>query len=435
MTYCPRFFAKSLPLGLLLTCPAVLAAPYQLSSDGNAVVRVTPTSVLSSSSFNSSLVTAAFPGWTVTKAGSAPGGNIAVTQYDAGWSGNGGGAKLLTSYSQTNAVGAGQQLHYLQFVDTNLPLGGSSTPYIDPRPNDDTLPFYWTTSEVASRSTNKTVTFSDFSRRDKASLTTTDPIEWSAELYQVEYDGATSITVRDGISWGWTMKPATAGSATGTFSNPAPTCPPATCSGLGTSSVSWGIGESGSLSFAGASFAPEIGTPFKLGSLTYHNGATQVGSSIDGIELDFDISFDNVPELNFTYNTRLQINNTLNTDDPIASADFVSFATGGFSSTFNVLEGSTATVDLMVELTPVLNISPSSLLVDIPSFGDKDFFTDLDAPLFLGFDAKLVALANPSPGGFVGNVPAPPTWALVVLMLTILGMHRRGVPSSLRPMN
>lgn len=149
------------------------AVPFALSPDGNAVVRITPQT--GAPALDTSLVTGAYPGWTVTN-GAAPGGSFTTSTYTAGWSGGGGGAQFVGGYSQTNGVSSGSQLNYIQMINTNVPQPGVTSPYIDPQPNDDTLPFYWTSGEVASRSTAKTVSFSDFSRCDLASLSTTNPI-------------------------------------------------------------------------------------------------------------------------------------------------------------------------------------------------------------------------------------------------------------------
>lgn len=390
-----------------LVAASAHSAEYALSPDGNAVIRLTPSASLGSAGFDASLLTSAYAGWTVNKAPAVAGGGITTNTYEAAWgSPTGGGAQFVANYSQANAVAAGSRLHYVQIISTNLPLGGSTSPYIDPRPNDDNLPFYWTTAEQAANATSKTVAFSDFSKRDSSELSSTNPITWNANLYQVEHDGNTTVTVRNGVTWGWTMKPATVGSANGTFVNPAPTCPPATCSGLGSGTVSWGIGEPGSLSFAGGPFAPKTSDMFKLGTLTYHNGATQGNSALDGVGLDIAMALSNIAESNFTYHTRLAITNTPNTDDPIASADFVSFVGGSFPNTFNVLEGATATVDLMAKLTPTLAVVAGAV-------GDKDP-DGLAIPSSLGFQVELLGFANPSSGGFVSTVPAPMS-ALVLL--------------------
>lgn len=414
----PDELGKSLRLGLTAGLLASAVSPawsadYAISPDGNAVVRITTSTALTSAAFDTSLVTSAYPGWTVTKAAAASGGAIASTVYEAGWAGGGGGAKFEADYLQTQAVAAGKQLHYLQVISTNDPLNGAVSPYIDPQPNDDNLPFYWTTAEVAARSTSRTVHFSDFSKRDPATLSSTNPITWNAKLFQVEYDGASAITVRDGVSWGWDMKPATVGNAKGVFSGPGPTCPPATCSGLGTDTVYWGIGQSGGMQFVGNNFAPVVGDAFKLGTLYYLNGATQVGSSIDGIDLDIAMNFSNVAEANFSYHSRLTIVNTPNTDDPVASADFVYFSVGGFPYSFNVFEGGLASVDVMAKLTPALNLTPGGLGT---GGADKNPDATLD-PRVTGFQVSLIGFANPSGSGFVQAVPEPGTWLLFLMGL------------------
>ncbi|MFA9219536.1 MAG: hypothetical protein ACEQSK_20865, partial [Sphingomonadaceae bacterium] len=156
-------------------------------------------------------------------------------------------------------------------------------------------------------------------------------------------------------------------------------------------------------------------------------GATASGSALDGISLDIALAFDNVSEVNFTYHAGMSINNTPNTDDPIASADFVRFAAGSFSDAFNVLEGRSATADLMARLTPVLQITPSLI-------GDKDASSVPDALVLVGYDLQLVALANPSAGGFVtaAAMPVPDSLSLLLIGLLAGGRFglRRGRPAA-----
>lgn len=152
-------------------------------------------------------------------------GAITVVQYDAAELGTTGGAIMEATY---NGAGAPTNLWWLQIIDTDAPLGGTTSPYVDPRPNDDNLPFYFTQNEVtngfpwqtatgqapaftnpaASRTilnpdANTDLVFLDFSKR----LFTSAPVDWDAYLYLVTWDGAFGgdVTIHDGIQWGFTI--------------------------------------------------------------------------------------------------------------------------------------------------------------------------------------------------------------------------------------
>ena len=71
-----------------------------------------------------------------------------------------------------------------------------------------------------------------------------------------------------------------------------------------------------SLSFTGGKFDTLPNTPFKLGTLRFHNG-TIAGNAADTVEFDTQIKFDNIPEKNFTVKTSLSLVNTPNTADTI----------------------------------------------------------------------------------------------------------------------
>ena len=416
-----------IPLGAaaLFFSGNVVAADYALSPDGNAVVRVTSVTPISSASFDSTLLALTFPGWSVTKEGAVAGSSISTTSFDAAWMGaTSGGALFKAAYSQQNSVPKGSSLDWVQVVTTNVPQVGQPSTRIDTTIPPTLGPLYRLGTTLPRNRTSTSVDFEDGPRRPISSLGTVPSVDWKADLYQVEYDGGQSIIVRNGVSWGWNMKPATVGTSTGQFLNPTPTCPPASCSGIGSNAITWGTGDPGSLTFAGTAFAPTVGDTFKVGTLTFHNGGTAAGSEITGIDLDISMSFDNISEANFTYHSRLGIKNTPNTEDPIASADQIVFTEGGFSAAFNILEGATASVDLMAKLTTTLGLAPEGAAQDS---GDLDqLFDPVASPL--GFKLTLVGLENPTGGGFISQVPEPSTSIMLMtglIMLTFLSKRRR----------
>ena len=123
---------------------------------------------------------------------------------------------------ETNPV-APNVLRWVQFVCTNSPLGGAgacppaAAAYVDPQPNDDTLPFYYTEAEHALFSGAANVpplTFYDKSlRRFPANRVA---VNWTAHLYLVEWNGVTPnpampgpngmLTIRSGVEWGWRLE-------------------------------------------------------------------------------------------------------------------------------------------------------------------------------------------------------------------------------------
>ena len=160
------------------------------------------------------------------------------------------------------------------------------------------------------------------------------------------------------------IEPPIEGSTGSIFSNPNPNCPPAACTGMGTNSITWGIpsrttGLPNSLSIAGGSFAGSLGSPFVAGTINYFNGSVLVGSSISEVDLSLstlvDIPTLGIAGLSVDDSRKVTINNTLNTSDPIASADFLSIAPPSgassiFGNHFHVLEGESATAELMAQI-------------------------------------------------------------------------------------
>ncbi len=100
---------------------------------------------------------------------------------------------------------------WTQTIDTNVPLGGTTSPYVDPRPNDDGKPFYWTDAEAAASPT----TFSDHPSRNAPATGTTT---WDAIL-SLNGVNASTATRLDTLSYGFSIDTA------GTVSAHQPTTP------------------------------------------------------------------------------------------------------------------------------------------------------------------------------------------------------------------
>jgi hypothetical protein len=88
---------------------------------------------------------------------------------------------------------------WTQTIDTNVPKGGTTSPYVDPRPNDDTKPFYYTDAEQLAHPT----TFLDSPQRPTPAAGTT---RWEAVLgLNGVNDGTQTVTGFDYMSYGFTV--------------------------------------------------------------------------------------------------------------------------------------------------------------------------------------------------------------------------------------
>src|SRR5215203_5316027 len=106
---------------------------------------------------------------------------------------------------------------WTQTIDTNVPKGGATSPYVDPRPNDDTKPFYYTDAEQAAHPT----TFIDYPKRPAPGAGTTN---WDAILSLNGVNETTkTVTAFDSLTYGFsrdttgavtTRAPRSTGSAT-----------------------------------------------------------------------------------------------------------------------------------------------------------------------------------------------------------------------------
>lgn len=147
-----------------------------------------------------------FPGWTFQN-GAALNGTLTVDIYKSGFLGNhfsGGEIEIRYQRVQTDP----SNLRWVQLITTTNPLGGAVSPYIDPFPNDDNRPFYWTEAEDATHSNGNNgfgaydKHFYDFSKR---SHPPNSFVSWRADLYLASWDLNTPgvVTIHDGFRWGW----------------------------------------------------------------------------------------------------------------------------------------------------------------------------------------------------------------------------------------
>ena len=215
---------------------------------------------------------------------------------------------------------------------------------------------------------------------------------WGAELYLVEQTAANTVTIYNGIKWGWLntgsdIRSITAPPSAIIFDTPTPALGGATvATGIGTGNITWGTAADGSfassLSITPSTFdlTPLIGEPFVLGTIAYANGTIVGGSGLSSVEMSVQTTID-VPDLDIAGlsvdDTRLtSMINTLNTcnadvpgDCTVAeareSADYVTIppaadltavpvAFPNFSelgNNFHVLEARSATATLIGRIT------------------------------------------------------------------------------------
>lgn len=177
-------------------------------------------------------ILADFPGIApgqVVLGGAAP-GTLTIDSYFAWVQGDAGGAHLTARYDDGDGVsdwvlpgGPNPSYRWIQEINTNKPLGGPGSPYIDPRPGDDVnqgaaleLPYYWTDPEAINRHTNGPAANQfDLRFRDTPSRPCNMFVDWEADLFVVsennftypQLDPTHVITIHDGIRWGFELTP------------------------------------------------------------------------------------------------------------------------------------------------------------------------------------------------------------------------------------
>ena len=201
------------------------------------------------------------------------------------------------------------------------------------------------------------------------------------------------------------------GTSQGIFINPTGPAGMLT-TGVGTSSFTWGDGSAfgsppSSLAFTGASFDEDENSPFVFGTMDYFNGTISIPTGADAVDLSVALNFTSPSGFVENFLFELGLITTPNTSDPNASADFVNFDNtvpsnffsfagtdytleflgfglltgGGFTiqDSFRVLEGESASVDLLGRITSTPSAVPvpaavwlfGSALLGLVGFGRR----------------------------------------------------------------
>ena len=142
-----------------------------------------------------------FPGWTFN-AGAPLNGTMVINYYYSKFFGDHhSGARIDAVY--TPGAGDPATLRWVQLVTSTSPSSGDKTQtYIDQDPDSTAnppLPFYY---DEAKARKMKAVEFKDQSSRKHPP---TSSASWQGSFYLVSWDGKTpgTLTVHDGIQWGW----------------------------------------------------------------------------------------------------------------------------------------------------------------------------------------------------------------------------------------
>ena len=226
--------------------------------------------------------------------------------------------------------------------------------------------------------------------------------------------------------WFFNQETTVEGTTSATFINPVPESPSATYEAVGTNSIEWGVSapSRSSLSVTGLNFATNLAEPFVAGTITFTNGEIEVNTGISAVDLFLGARF-NIPQLginNFTDDVLRTVNiiNTINTDDPIASADSVFIAppsgldTMLFGNRFNVQERGTATASLIGRIvdSSINEIPVIELDEDEPNLNIIGDVPVLNQPINRQFSFEILGFGQVLNGpGFITseptNIPEP----------------------------
>ena len=146
-----------------------------------------------------------YPGWTAVS-GAALGGTLTINSYLARDYGTRnstpaksvprGGADMNATYAP---AGGEPTLRWIQMFTDNTGPGGAMVMHIDPFPNDDTLPFYYTAAEGINN-----LTFDDHPNDAVTSVPFNRTVTF--QTYEASFNDTTKVaTICDGFSWGYNI--------------------------------------------------------------------------------------------------------------------------------------------------------------------------------------------------------------------------------------
>lgn len=353
---------------------------------------------------------AEFPGWTFTSASSDLSGTFdIVNSYACGLgttdcaTEQGVPSTIVGCFIDvTYTAGTGDptasanDLHWIQRIYSNhaLGTGGGHGTNVDKIDNDNNTvdPVMGTCSESPYYDCGYFAGETYYVDRPSRSSDSDEEHVWGAELYLVEQTADKTVTIYNGIKWGWLntasdVRTVVAPPSGITFDNPVPSVGGATvATGIGTNNITWGSAIStsfpSSLSITPSTFdlTPMIGEPFVMGTITYSNGTISGGSGINSIDMtvstvidvaDLDIAGLNVDDTRIV--TMINTPNTCNADvagdctieEKRESADYVTIPPASdltvipstfpnfneLGNNFHVFEESSATATLIGRIT------------------------------------------------------------------------------------
>ncbi|WP_338845573.1 choice-of-anchor K domain-containing protein [Massilia sp. W12] len=180
--------------------------------------------------------------------------------------------------------------------------------------------------------------------------------------------------------------------------------------GVGSRTFTWGNpaqadDSANRLSFRGNAFSTLLDTPFKLGTLSYFNGSTTRGSNPDAVDLRATLQFSDPAMPLLTAAFKLGLNNTNNTRDAQASADYLSLGSLDSDQTFS-LNG----VSYRLHIEGFRNVSGGGYL----SASGREFHVMEDRRARADLYASVSAV-----------VPEAQTWGMLLAGLGGLGLLAR----------